>query len=574
MVAIVRRTPHPESILSDDIHPILKRIYAGRGVISTTELNKHLQHLLPFHQLSGIEAAVQCLYTAITEQKSILIVGDFDADGATSTALAVTALIKLGAKKVDYLVPNRFEYGYGLTPEIVAVAQEFHPDILMTVDNGITSIAGVKAAKLAGMQVIITDHHLSGAELPAADAIVNPNLPEDKFSSKNLAGVGVVFYLMLALRSFLREKNYFASQQIDEPNMAQFLDLVALGTVADVVPLDSNNRILVYQGLQRIRAGTARPGIKALLDIAGKNPANLSAADLGFSIAPRLNAAGRLDDMSLGITGLLTEDYSYALQVAQQLDQLNDERRLIETDMQKQAAEQLKQMAWDNLTHSPAGICLFNPHWHQGVIGILASRIKDKLYRPVVVFARGNETELKGSARSIPGLHIRDVFQLIDTKYPGIILKFGGHAMAAGITLEEKNLNTFTKAFADEVATLLDEHSLKKIIYSDGSLDETLANLNFVQLLRDIEPWGQAFPEPSFDDEFRLIDQRLVGEKHLKMRVAWLGQNKAFDAIAFNVDLEQWPNYRCEKIRMVYKLDINEYNGRFTVQLIVSHMEV
>jgi single-stranded-DNA-specific exonuclease len=573
MTHIVRRQVDNATTIDGAIHPVLQRIYVARGVTTTTELEKRLEQLLPYHQLNGLAAATQHIYDAMRQQQRILILGDFDADGATSCALAVTALKTMGANNISYLVPNRFEYGYGLTPEIVEVAKTYDPALLITVDNGITSFAGVDAAKHVGMKVVVTDHHLPGAELPQADAIVNPNVPGDPFRSKNLAGVGVIFYLMLALRSFLREQKWFAENNITEPNMAQFLDLVALGTVADVVPLDHNNRILVHQGLQRIRAGRARPGIKALLNVAGRNEYKITAADLGFAVAPRLNAAGRLDDMSLGITGLLTDDYARALSIAQQLNQLNDERRVIEADMQEQALEQLRQLSWHRLESCPTGVCLFDEDWHQGVIGILASRIKDKLHRPVVAFAAANAEELKGSARSVPGVHIRDIFQAIDAKHPGLISKFGGHAMAAGITLPRQHFQRFSQAFADEVSHGLDEDILKRIIHSDGELEEFDITLDFAQLLRDAEPWGQAFPEPIFDGIFLLQDQRIVGGRHLKMRVCWVAGQRTFDAIAFNVDLENWPNYRCEKVHIAYKLDINEFNGRRNVQLIVEHLE-
>lgn len=574
MISIIRRGIQPAAALNSEMNPILMRIYTARGVADAIEVEKRLEHLLPYNQLSGLEAATRHIYEALQQQQRILVLGDFDADGATSCALAVTALKTMGAKNVTYLVPNRFEYGYGLTPEIVEVAKTYEPALLITVDNGITSIAGVEAAKAAGMKVVITDHHLPGVTLPNADAIVNPNSIGDAFESKNLAGVGVVFYVMLALRTFLRDQQWFKQNQLPEPNMAQFLDLVALGTVADVVPLDRNNRILVHQGLQRIRAGKGRPGIKALLNVAGRSEHNLAATDLGFAVAPRLNAAGRLDDMSLGITGLLTEDYARALLIAQQLNQLNDERRAIESDMQEQAVEQLRQLSWHRLETCPAGVCLFDENWHQGVIGILASRIKDKLHRPVVAFAAASETELKGSARSISGIHIRDVFQAIDAKQPGLIIKFGGHAMAAGITIMRENFSRFSQAFADEVSRGLTDDTLKQVILSDGELDESDATLETAQLLRDAEPWGQAFPEPMFDGIFLLQDQRIVGGRHLKMRVCWLaGGQRIFDAIAFNVDLNVWPNHRCEKVHLAYKLDINEFNGRRTVQFIVEHLE-
>lgn len=574
MVKIIQRPIEREYALTENIHPLLNRLYLSRGVSRAEELDKRVECLLPYSTLSGLEKALECLYTALQLQQTILIIGDFDADGATSSALAVLALKSMGAKKIHYLVPNRFEDGYGLTPKLVEVAKQLKPDLLITVDNGITCFAGVEAAKAAGMSVVVTDHHLAGEKLPNADAIVNPNLPGDPFESKNLAGVGVIFYLMLALRRFLRDKNWFEVQDIEPPNMAQFLDLVALGTVADVVPLDRNNRILVHLGLQRIRAGRTRPLISALLKIAKRNQAAISAADLGFSLGPRLNAAGRLDDMSLGIMGLLTDDPAKAFLIAEQLNNLNDERRTIESDMQEEAYLQLRQLSWDQLETCPSGISLFNEKWHQGVIGILASRIKDKLNRPVVVFAAANETELKGSARSIPGVHIRDVFQAIDARYPGLIIKFGGHAMAAGISLARDSFALFSQYFAEEIKLRASAEMLQRVIYCDGKLDEQDLTLDLVQLLQDVEPWGQGFPEPIFEGVFLLLDQRIVGGRHLKMQVCYEGSRKIWDAIAFNVELEAWPNHRCEKIRLVYRLDINEFNGRRMVQLIVEYLEI
>ncbi|NNM60103.1 MAG: single-stranded-DNA-specific exonuclease RecJ [Legionellales bacterium] len=569
---IVKRKIRQTHQLTQNLHPILNRIYLARGVYDAAELDKRAEHLLPYTTLSGLNEAMSCLYDALSAQQCIVVVGDFDADGATSSALAVLALKTMGIKNIHYLVPNRFEYGYGLTPELVEVAKKFKPELLITVDNGITCFSGVEAAKKAGIKVIVTDHHLPGSTLPAADAIVNPNLSGDAFQSKNLAGVGVIFYVMLAFRAYLREKNWFVSQSIQEPNMIQFLDLVALGTVADVVPLDRNNRILVHLGLQRIRSGRARFGIKALLSVAGRNEERITAADLAFAVAPRLNAAGRLNDMSVGIAGLLAENFDTALQIATQLNELNDERRTIETDMQEQANEQLKQLSWHQIESCPSGICLFNQHWHQGVIGILASRIKDKLHRPVVAFALANEHELKGSARSIAGLHIRDIFQAIDAKQPGLITKFGGHAMAAGLQLPKNHLTRFSEAFAEEVTQHLTPNSLQRIIYSDGELSEAEATLDLAQILRDAEPWGQAFPEPLFEGVFLLLEQRIVGGRHLKMKVCWQSGQKTFDAIAFNVDLNDWPNHRCEQVNLVYKLDINEFNGRRSVQLMVEHI--
>ncbi|CAN5411604.1 single-stranded-DNA-specific exonuclease RecJ [soil metagenome] len=570
---IRRQTTTSVNDLPKELHPILQHVYRNRGVQSASELERGLDKLLPYQQLMGIEGAMLCLYEALQQQQRILIVGDFDADGATSSAVAVSALRALGAGEVHYLVPNRFEYGYGLTPEIVEVAKKWQPDLIITVDNGISSCAGVAAAKAVGIKVLVTDHHLPGAELPIADSIVNPNQTGDVFPSKNLAGVGVIFYVMLALRSYLREREWFTKRSIAEPNMASLLDLVALGTVADVVPLDKNNRILVHQGLQRIRAGTARVGIQALLTVAGRSCERLVAADLGFAIAPRLNAAGRLDDMSLGIECLLCEDPKRAQTIAGELDALNKERRLIEEDMQQQALQELAKLNFNN-NELPYGVCLFDKSWHQGVIGILASRLKERLHRPVIAFAPGTDGELKGSARSIAGVHIRDVLDLIASSNPGLISRFGGHAMAAGLALEQAKYTQFAQCFAAEIAKQIGTKNLQGVIESDGELAAADFAMPLAEALREGGPWGQTFPEPLFDGEFRVLYQRLVGNKHLKLTLGLAGQTKSFDAIAFNVDLKQWPNHRCEQVRAAFRLDINEYQGVKNLQLVVEHLEV
>lgn len=569
---IVRRDASDLAVLSHaEIHPLLQQIYSIRGVTSHIELERGMERLLPFHQLRHIEKAVACLATALRQQEKILIVGDFDADGATSTAVAVRALRSFGAKHVDFLVPNRFAYGYGLTPELVQAAKAFAPQVIITVDNGIANNAGVDAAKALGIKVVITDHHLPGNELPAADVIVNPNQPHDEFPSKSLAGVGVIFYVMLALRRHLTESGWFVEQQLPEPNMSRLLDLVALGTVADVVSLDHNNRILVYQGLRRIRANQCVPGITAILEVAGRNQSRLVATDLGFSVAPRLNAAGRLDDMSFGIDCLLTDDMNKAREMAFVLNQLNEERRAIEHEMQSHALEKLWQIRPDKQETIPKGICLFDEEWHQGVIGIVASRIKDRFFRPVIAFALANETELKGSARSIPGLHIRDVLAEIATRYPHLIGKFGGHAMAAGLSIERQAFAEFSKVFDEIVSQHLTEEQLNHRLLSDGELHAADITLEVAEILREAGPWGQSFPEPLFDGVFPLLDQRLVGSKHLKMVLA--NGAGTLDAIAFHVDLEQWPNYRCDKVRVAYRMDVNEFRGKRQVQLIVEHLE-
>ena len=563
--------------LSEDIawgdskpHPLLQRIYAARGVDSIANLQYELKNILPYDGLLGIDAAVTCLYESLAKQERVLIVGDYDADGATSTALAVRALTAFGFENVDYIIPDRFEYGYGLTPEIVKVAIAKKPQLLITVDNGIASIDGVAAANAAGIKVLVTDHHLAGQELPAAVAIVNPNQPDDTFAGKNLAGVGVIFYVMLALRGFLRQQGWFAKQQISEPNMAQFLDLVALGTVADVVTLDYNNRILIEQGLRRIRADKCCAGIKALLQTANRKCARIIASDLGFIIGPRLNAAGRLENMAVGVECLLTDDANKALTISKQLNELNNTRRLIEADMRKQAMDAINNLHLGG--ELPTGLCLYDAKWHQGVVGILAARIKDKFHRPVIAFAKANNNEIKGSARSITGLHIRDVLENIAIQNPGLITKFGGHAMAAGLSLELAKYKDFTALFDEEVSKHLTAEDLAGYIYTDGELQPEEMLLEIAELLRNAGPWGQGFPEPLFVDKFNIIEQRLVGQKHLRLALQRSSDTKIINAIAFNVDLSVWPNYRCENIEAVYKLDVNEYQGVRSLQLVIAHI--
>jgi len=571
---IIRRdTADAGDALPGGLHPVLRRVYLSRRLRDARELEYSLDGLHPYTKLKGIDAAAELLASAVQQQKRILIVADFDADGATSCAVAVRGLHLLGAKDVRYVVPNRFAYGYGLTPEIVAVAAEQQPDLLITVDNGISSNDGVAAARGRGMQVLITDHHLPGDVLPEADAIVNPNQPGDEFPSKNLAGVGVIFYVLLALRARLRDEQWFARAGIAEPNLAQLLDLVALGTVADVVPLDRNNRILVSQGLARIRAGRCCAGISALLEAAGRNPRQTVAADLGFAAAPRLNAAGRLEDMSLGIACLLGDDAVQARMMAARLDQLNQERRAIETQMQEDALAAIAdlQLAEDDVA-LPVGVCLYQEHWHQGVIGILASRIKDRLHRPVIAFAQANDTELKGSARSVGGVHIRDVLDAVAALHPGLLSKFGGHAMAAGLSLPKENFAAFSAAFDEEVRRHLAPEDLRGVIMSDGELASEHLNLDLAELLRAAGPWGQAFPEPVFDGSFEMVSRRVVGERHLKLVLAMPGQAGIIDAIAFNAD-ERTLSLDAARVRVAYKLDVNEYRGQRSAQLLVEHIE-
>ncbi len=558
----------------EQLDPLLKRIYQARGISNQEQLDRQLSCLPKPASMQGVPAAVTRLVLALEQKHQIMIVGDFDADGATSSALMVLALTAMGYTNVEFLVPNRFDYGYGLTPEIVDLAAQKSPDIIITVDNGISSVEGVAHANSLGIEVIVTDHHLPGAVLPAAVAIVNPNQPGCDFPSKNLAGVGVAFYLLSALRAELRRKNWFAEQNRVEPNMASWLDLVALGTVADVVPLDQVNRALVYQGLLRIRSGRCRPGIQALLRIACKNPARLVATDLGFALGPRLNAAGRLDDISLGIQCLLTEDAEQAMNTARALDELNQDRKLIEQDMQREALTIVEKLVFSAEAELPSALCLFQPDWHQGVVGLLASRIKEKYHRPVVAFARGDSGELKGSSRSIPGLHIRDALDAVATQNPGLITKFGGHAMAAGLSLEENKLPEFEQAFATQVAKSLSEDDLQAKLVTDGSLQADQLSMRTAELLRDSGPWGQLFPEPCFEGDFVIMQQRIVGEKHLKLVLAPHGQSQlAIDAIWFNIDTAVWPNHNAGVVRCVYRLDINEFRGQENLQLLVQHIQ-
>ena len=574
MAVTISRRDIPQDAVSIDLpghlSPLLQRIYQARGITCSNDLERTLSFLESSAAMKGIDHAATLLAEAVTGQQRILIVGDFDADGATSSALGVLALRAMGAASVDFLVPNRFEYGYGLSPDIVEVAKERRPDLLVTVDNGISSIEGVKAARAAGMKVLVTDHHLAGDELPEADAIVNPNQPGCPFPSKNTAGVGVIFYVLCALRAELEKRQWFDNRP--KPNMASFLDLVALGTVADVVGLDTNNRILVHQGIRRIRAAKARPGILALAEVARREPATLVASDLGFSLAPRLNAAGRLDDMSLGIELLITDDPLHARHLASQLDSLNRERREIEDSMKEEALRDLARLELDEQV-LPWGVCLFQDDWHQGVIGILASRVKEKLHRPVIAFAPGDEGQVKGSARSIPGFHIRDALDAVSTKNPGLVDKFGGHAMAAGLTISKQSYQQFAEAFDQEARRLLTPEQLEACLMTDGTLSGNELNLSTAEQLREAGPWGQNFPEPLFDGVFTLKDQRLVGGKHLKMVLMPEDSKEWIDGICFNVDTRRWPNTSVLQIRVVYRLDVNEFRGRRSVQLMIEHFE-
>lgn len=552
-------------------NPVLRRIYQARNINSPDELSRELKNLLPYSLLSGIDKATKRLIQALKEQQHIMIIGDFDADGATSTALTVSALREFGLENVSYLVPNRFAYGYGLTPEIVEVASTRQPDLIITVDNGISSHTGVVRANQLGIDVLITDHHLPGEQLPPACAIINPNCKEDKFPSKCLAGVGVAFYLMLAFRAQLKKNNWFERSGLDYPNMAKFLDFVSLGTVADIVSLDKNNRILVHQGLQRIRAGQAHEGILALLEVSGRKREKLRATDLSFAIGPRLNAVGRLDDMSLGVACLLADNRNTALDIAYRLDDLNKERRVIESQMQKEAFSAIDHL---NLSQQlPPGVCLYKEEWHQGVVGLVASRVKERVHRPTIAFAKMSDNTLKGSARSISGLHIRNVLEAVATKYPGLITKFGGHAMAAGLSLPLDHYEEFQQVFASEVGRNFNEEDLQLRLISDGELTSEELTLELAELVEQAGPWGQGFPEPVFDGCFKLVNQRVVGQRHLKLILQVPEHNYYLDGIAFHVNLEEWPNFHCEYVHLAYRLDINEFQGRRKLQLLVDHIQ-
>jgi single-stranded-DNA-specific exonuclease len=564
-LVIERRAIAERQILDARLHPVLQRAYAARGVRDSQDLALTLDRLVPVSTLDSIGAAVNLILRH--REGRILVIGDFDADGATSTALVVRCLRSWGFANVDFLVPNRFEFGYGLTPEIVGLAALRAPTLIVTVDNGISSIAGVAAARMRGIQVLITDHHLPGTELPAAEVIVNPNVAGSRFASRALAGVGVAFYVMAALR---RELDALGT--VVMPPVADFLDLVALGTVADLVPLDANNRVLVAQGIRRIRAGRSVPGIRALLDIAGRNVSTLTAADLGFAIGPRLNAAGRLDDMSIGIRCLLSDSETEALNLATRLDQLNVERREIEAKMQGAA---LAAVARLRNPEGPVrhGVCLFDSDWHQGVVGLVASRIKDRVRRPVIAFARAGDGQLRGSARSVPGIHIRDVLDGMATRHPELISRFGGHAMAAGLSLDEAKLDEFAAAFDAEVMRWTDPTVPANRVETDGELAADEIALETAQALRDGGPWGQAFPEPCFDGIFAIKNVRVVGEKHLKMWVTMADRTRAFDAIAFNFKgADETPALPDGNVRLVYRLDINEFKGERRLQLLVDHV--
>lgn len=552
---------------SDNVPPVLARVYAARGVADAGELDRSLARMLPPQHLDGADRAAARVAAAIMAGESILVVGDFDADGATSVALAVSLLRALGAARVAFLVPNRFEFGYGLSPEIVALAVRRDPQLLITVDNGVSSIAGVEAANRAGIDVVVTDHHLPGRELPAAYAIVNPNLADSAFPSRNLAGVGVIYYLLGLVRAALRSEGWFESRP--EPNLADWLDLVALGTVADVVPLDRNNRILVYQGVQRMRAGRCRPGVQALAEVAGRRLARLTEQDLGFALGPRLNAAGRLEDMTLGIRCLLADSLGEARELARALDELNLARRELEQVMVRDA--ELIVAHHEVAAGDRFGVCVYDPGWHQGVVGLVAGRLRERIDRPVIAFADAGAVapdELKGSARSVPQLHVRDALDAIAVRYPGMLVKFGGHAMAAGLSIKRVHYERFARAFDAEVQRLLPAAALQRRIETDGSLDDAELTLATARLLKESGPWGQGFPEPSFHDEFDLVSQRVVGQAHLKLVVR--RGRRVLDAIAFR----QPPLRDARRLQLVYRLAENDYGDPPTLQLVVEHLRV
>jgi len=562
-----RQVDIPPALQDAALPEVLKRVYAGRGIQNPQELALTLDQLLPPDGLKGIADAAALLADAVEGDARVLIVGDFDADGATSCAMAISVLRQMGLREVGYLVPNRFEFGYGLTPEIVDLAAPQTPDLIVTVDNGISSIEGVAAAQTLGISVLVTDHHLPGEELPGAEVIVNPNQHGCTFASKSLAGVGVMFYVLSALRAELRQRGWFSTEGITEPNLGDALDLVALGTVADVVPLDRNNRILVAAGLARIRSGRARPGIEALFEVAGRDYRQATASDLGFIVGPRLNAAGRLDDMSIGIECLLAESSMEARERAETLHRLNRERRDIEQTMEQDALKQLASLSFD-ATELPFAMTLYDPDWHQGVIGILASRVRERIHRPTVVFAETGDGMLKGSGRSIQGLHLRDALDQVATRYPGLLHKFGGHAMAAGLTLAKSDLPRFTAALEQVVADALEHVPPVPVDDSDGGLSSEDFSLALADELSRGGPWGQHFPEPTFDEAFSVLRHRIVGEKHLKLTL--VKESAEIEAIAFNVDVDAWIEDPPSEIHALFRLDVNEYRGARTLQLVIQ----
>lgn len=567
-VTLVRRPVPADVPQFQNCSPLLSRIVASRGVNDDRALSSELKYLYPINSLKGVDEATQRLCQALALQQRVLIVGDFDADGATATALCKRALASFGFEFVDYIVPNRFEYGYGLTPEIIDVAAPFQPELIITVDNGISSIEGVSYARKLGIDVIITDHHLPGKQLPEAIAIVNPNQPDDTFESKNLAGVGVIFYLMLALKQSLTALNHFKEKQLPPPNIVRWLDLVALGTVADVVPLDSNNRILVEQGLRRIRAGQCTAGVLALMRVAKKDHKQSCSQDLGFACGPRLNAAGRLDDMSLGIECLLTDSLDVAMSIASELDELNRARRELESGMKHDALKLLDFIDLDKKQLPPI-ICLYHEEWHQGIVGIIAARIRERYYRPCIIFAPGTDGEIKGSGRSIPGIHMRDVIDRVATLNSGLVEKFGGHAMAAGLSLKTSDFMAFEKAVTMVVSEQASSSVFKEELLSDGELEPEFFSLVAAEELSQRVPWGQGFPAPAFDDVFEIVERRVLKDIHIKYMLRKKGQSGLLQAIVFNVEVEQWPTMG-DHAHFLYQLSVNEYNGQRSLQIMIQ----
>jgi single-stranded-DNA-specific exonuclease len=567
----VRRRPAPAAsvYMPANLHPLLRRVYLSRGVTDQLGCRLPLSALHAPDSLLDISRAADIVARLVAEGGSMLVVGDYDADGATGSALAVRGLRAMGANRVSYLVPSRFDYGYGLSPEVVDAARTLEPDLILTVDNGIAAVSGVARANELGIRVVVTDHHLPGEVLPSAAAIVNPNRPGDPFPSKHLAGVGVVFYLLAAVRARLRQRGWLGGER-SVPNLAGLLDLVALGTVADVVTLDQNNRILVHHGLRRIRSGRGCPGVRALLEVAGQDPNRAIARDLGFAAGPRLNAAGRLEDMSLGVECLLTDDPERAAEMARELDGLNRRRREIESEMKSRADEVLAALRLEPAGLPPA-LCLFEPDWHQGVIGILASRIRERWHRPVIAFAPADDGLLRGSARSIEGLHIRDLIDAVDKRRPGLIERFGGHAMAAGLSLSKDALEAFGSAFTDAVRREIGDNPPVRELLSDGGLPPQSLDLLTAQTLRHGGPWGKGFPEPLFDGQFQVLGRKLVGEEHLRLRVRAAGGVLPIDAIGFR--LGEQIDGPGDRVHLAYRLDVNEFRGSFAPQLIVEHLE-
>ena len=566
-----RQLPEALPELSPDIPLLLQRVYALRGITSMQELDYTTRNLCNYDNLDGTQTAVEIVYSAMQNNKRIMIVGDFDTDGATSTALTVKALKKMGCQHVDYIIPNRFDDGYGLSISVIKRALLKKADLIITVDNGVSAIEAVEFAKQSNLTVIITDHHLCPEQLPAADAIINPNLPNCSFPSKHLAGVGVAFYFMSALRAKLRQENWFKTHNLEEYNIASLLDLVALGTIADVVKLDHNNRILVHQGINRIRSGYCCAGIKALLHIARKDPVSFTSTDLAYYIAPRLNAAGRMDNMSLSVELLLCDDYDSALKQASDLDMLNNDRKLIEQTMYKEALSYIQELEQQQSSF-PNLLVVYHPEWHQGIIGILSARLKDKHYRPVICFASTEEGILKGSGRSIAGIHLRDLLDELDQNHPDLLVSFGGHAMAVGLSIRENDLERFRKHFETLIDKRLNANTLEQIIETDGEIDSQDFNYAMAKQLKESGPWGEGFTEPTFDGDFIVHQQRLFAEKHLRLILEPKNGGPIIEGVYFNVNLTQWPDNTIKNVKIVYQLDVDDFRGNQTAKLMIRHI--